>query len=163
MIRRPPRSTQAKTLFPYTTLFRSPFRHKRHPTVRQRLLRCPRLPSSDTAVQPWVLSRSAVLCCNVAPHCRALPCSALHSGALLCSVCKSSSVEPCPSPLPVLPSAPICCSPALPQPHPHPAALSLIKPDLSPNHNQLCVPCTPTLEVQLEGRDRKSTRLNSSH
>ena len=25
MIRRPPRSTQAKTLFPYTTLFRSPF------------------------------------------------------------------------------------------------------------------------------------------
>ena len=27
MIRRPPRSTQAKTLFPYTTLFRSPMLH----------------------------------------------------------------------------------------------------------------------------------------
>src|SRR5216110_3718661 len=27
MIRRPPRSTQAHTLFPYTTLFRSPIEH----------------------------------------------------------------------------------------------------------------------------------------
>src|SRR3546814_4525374 len=27
MIRRPPRSTRTDTLFPYTTLFRSPFRH----------------------------------------------------------------------------------------------------------------------------------------
>src|SRR3546814_7365766 len=28
MIRRPPRSTRTDTLFPYTTLFRSPFRHR---------------------------------------------------------------------------------------------------------------------------------------
>src|SRR5216117_4272936 len=28
MIRRPPRSTQGRTLFPYTTLFRSPLRHE---------------------------------------------------------------------------------------------------------------------------------------
>ena len=34
MIRRPPRSTQAKTLFPYTTLFRSPLRHR--PLGRER-------------------------------------------------------------------------------------------------------------------------------
>src|SRR3546814_11227259 len=30
MIRRPPRSTRTDTLFPYTTLFRSPRQHDRH-------------------------------------------------------------------------------------------------------------------------------------
>src|SRR3546814_3534066 len=30
MIRRPPRSTRTATLFPYTTLFRSPFAHRHH-------------------------------------------------------------------------------------------------------------------------------------
>src|SRR3546814_10897036 len=33
MIRRPPRSTRTDTLFPYTTLFRSP--HPRHPHLRE--------------------------------------------------------------------------------------------------------------------------------
>src|SRR3546814_3683161 len=32
MLRRPPRSTRTDTLFPYTTLFRSPSRPKRDPT-----------------------------------------------------------------------------------------------------------------------------------
>src|SRR5213595_4127711 len=32
MIRRPPRSTQLRTLFPYTTLFRSPCRPRRRST-----------------------------------------------------------------------------------------------------------------------------------
>src|SRR3546814_20091504 len=32
MIRRPPRSTRTDTLFPYTTLFRSPHEYSRHPT-----------------------------------------------------------------------------------------------------------------------------------
>src|SRR3546814_4856690 len=31
MIRRPPRSTRTDTLFPYTTLFRSPHHHRRDP------------------------------------------------------------------------------------------------------------------------------------
>src|SRR3546814_5982235 len=38
MIRRPPRSTRTDTLFPYTTLFRSP-RAGRHPARRQGLRR----------------------------------------------------------------------------------------------------------------------------
>src|SRR3546814_2623604 len=41
MIRRPPRSTRTDTLFPYTTLFRSPDRDRMdfRPTQEQRLLR----------------------------------------------------------------------------------------------------------------------------
>src|SRR3546814_4473794 len=35
MIRRPPRSTRTDTLFPYTTLFRSPRRDRRHRQPRQ--------------------------------------------------------------------------------------------------------------------------------
>src|SRR3546814_8270426 len=34
MIRRPPRSTRTDTLFPYTTLFRSPFQHRPHAEER---------------------------------------------------------------------------------------------------------------------------------
>src|SRR3546814_4265956 len=34
MLRRPPRSTHTDTLFPYTTLFRSHLRSRRHPAVR---------------------------------------------------------------------------------------------------------------------------------
>src|SRR3546814_6149561 len=33
MIRQPPRSTRTETLFPYTTLFRSPHRPQRHPAL----------------------------------------------------------------------------------------------------------------------------------
>src|SRR5216117_4380620 len=39
MIRRPPRSTQGRTLFPYTTLFRS----RRSPQPGKSLARCPPL------------------------------------------------------------------------------------------------------------------------
>ena len=46
MIRRPPRSTQAKTLFPYTTLFRSPTRGL-HSTTLGRRNRPPR-PTTTT-------------------------------------------------------------------------------------------------------------------
>src|SRR3546814_19098060 len=38
MIRRPPRSTRTDTLFPYTTLFRSPWRHC-HPIAARSILR----------------------------------------------------------------------------------------------------------------------------
>src|SRR3546814_7288176 len=34
MIRRPPRSTRTDTLFPYTTLFRAPFKHRPHAEER---------------------------------------------------------------------------------------------------------------------------------
>src|SRR3546814_14065534 len=37
MIRRPPRSTRTDTLFPYTTLFRSPDRHRTSGAHRSRL------------------------------------------------------------------------------------------------------------------------------
>src|SRR3546814_3361348 len=36
MIRQPPRSTRTETLFPYTTLFRSPHRPQRHPALRRK-------------------------------------------------------------------------------------------------------------------------------
>src|SRR3546814_10219730 len=38
MIRRPPRSTRTDTLFPYTTLFRSPGKRLAHALPRRRLL-----------------------------------------------------------------------------------------------------------------------------
>src|SRR3546814_5719018 len=38
MIRRPPRSTRTDTLFPYTTLFRSPGKRVAHALPRRRLL-----------------------------------------------------------------------------------------------------------------------------
>ena len=62
MIRRPPRSTQAKTLFPYTTLFRSPTRRSRSrpsplPIGRPRLgwarLRPPTPPGSHPLPRRW--------------------------------------------------------------------------------------------------------------
>src|SRR3546814_7632175 len=43
MIRRPPRSTRTDTLFPYTTLFRSPTRGKRGVHRRGRLRELPRV------------------------------------------------------------------------------------------------------------------------
>src|SRR3546814_9803865 len=39
MIRRPPRSTRTDTLFPYTTLFRSPDRHTGEPARDEQLVR----------------------------------------------------------------------------------------------------------------------------
>src|SRR3546814_14485912 len=45
MIRRPPRSTRTDTLFPYTTLFRSPPGRRERPRPR-RSARRPRLPPS---------------------------------------------------------------------------------------------------------------------
>src|SRR3546814_14737226 len=51
MIRRPPRSTRTDTLFPYTTLFRSPRGGRRSPgrTRRGRPSRCPARPRSPAA------------------------------------------------------------------------------------------------------------------
>src|SRR3546814_6523900 len=45
MIRRPPRSTRTDTLFPYTTLFRSPYRRPHQPSRPHRL---------EAVVQPAV-------------------------------------------------------------------------------------------------------------
>src|SRR3546814_7664763 len=48
MIRRPPRSTRTDTLFPYTTLFRSPARHRPSPPAGRHgpASRCRRAPST---------------------------------------------------------------------------------------------------------------------
>src|SRR3546814_1750391 len=46
MIRRPPRSTRTDTLFPYTTLFRSPVCAASSPTSRRRRLRSSCTPSA---------------------------------------------------------------------------------------------------------------------
>src|SRR3546814_21124238 len=40
VIRRPPRSTRTDTLFPYTTLFRSPDHHQQAEHRRKRVVRC---------------------------------------------------------------------------------------------------------------------------
>src|SRR3546814_13269587 len=45
MIRRPPRSTRTDTLFPYTTLFRSPMPPP--PTIRWSIRRLPTAPRAD--------------------------------------------------------------------------------------------------------------------
>src|SRR3546814_1379154 len=55
MIRRPPRSTRTDTLFPYTTLFRSP------PGARPLVPRVSRTMPSDTSqrrTESWVATRS---------------------------------------------------------------------------------------------------------
>src|SRR3546814_15449003 len=64
MIRRPPRSTRTDTLFPYTTLFRSPrLRRLRHCRRRRRAARPPRRapPTSGPArmTTPTALSTSS--------------------------------------------------------------------------------------------------------
>src|SRR5216117_4573594 len=55
MIRRPPRSTQGRTLFPYTTLFRSPRRGRGGPLAAARVCtysrREPRPPESAPPVR----------------------------------------------------------------------------------------------------------------
>src|SRR3546814_5124913 len=62
MIRRPPRATRTDTLFPYTTLFRSPGVQSIVPlscSARSRMLRVPRpRPASDAAPAACVIARS---------------------------------------------------------------------------------------------------------
>src|SRR3546814_11990583 len=60
MIRRPPRSTRTDTLFPYTTLFRSPVRrdHQQGPRPRQALPE--RAPDLGEAVALQRVHRAAV-------------------------------------------------------------------------------------------------------
>ena len=59
MIRRPPRSTQAKTLFPYTTLFRSPGRTHTHTQG----------PGSDTGHgRTHTHKVQALTLCTLSPH-----------------------------------------------------------------------------------------------
>src|SRR5213079_3753251 len=65
MIRRPPRSTQQPTLFPYTTLFRSPFgqriiHHKRR--FRARRARDHRSEEHTSELQSPVVISYAVFC-----------------------------------------------------------------------------------------------------
>src|SRR5216117_4338693 len=62
MIRRPPRSTQGRTLFPYTTLFRSCSRPRRPP--RRRCSRCTRTRSEEhtSELQSPFLISYAVFC-----------------------------------------------------------------------------------------------------
>src|SRR3546814_9132063 len=53
MIRRPPRSTRTDTLFPYTTLFRSPVGASARPLPPAR-----RRPRTRRSVSPWLASRA---------------------------------------------------------------------------------------------------------
>src|SRR5213594_4911479 len=63
MIRRPPRSTQAFTLFPYTTLFRSPRWRWTTPPCRRRFARPPRRSEEHTSeLQSRTLISYAVFC-----------------------------------------------------------------------------------------------------
>src|SRR5213594_4966806 len=63
MIRRPPRSTQAFTLFPYTTLFRSPPRRARGLCVpRGRTARLRRSEEHTSELQSRTLISYAVFC-----------------------------------------------------------------------------------------------------
>src|SRR3546814_2040741 len=66
MIRRPPRSTRTDTLFPYTTLFRSPLRRLLPPADRRLRARAPHLRA------PAVQGRSAM---RRAPHRSSAPFS----------------------------------------------------------------------------------------
>src|SRR3546814_13978836 len=51
MKRRPPRSTRTDTLFPYTTLFRSPPPRHRHRRRLRWLFRCPAVPCAGSGVR----------------------------------------------------------------------------------------------------------------
>src|SRR5216110_3536838 len=63
MIRRPPRSTQAHTLFPYTTLFRSPRMNSLPPGTGRRLDYCaPRSEEHTSELQSRELISYAVFC-----------------------------------------------------------------------------------------------------
>src|SRR5216110_3961089 len=62
MIRRPPRSTQAHTLFPYTTLFRSPPPSARRPGCTNRRSRLPRSEEHTSELQSRELISYAVFC-----------------------------------------------------------------------------------------------------
>src|SRR5213596_3847084 len=65
MIRRPPRSTQDRTLFPYTTLFRSPGGRRaphRRPCRRRRALPCARSEEHTSELQSHGLISYAVFC-----------------------------------------------------------------------------------------------------
>src|SRR5881227_4317407 len=63
MIRRPPRSTQQSTLFPYTTLFRSPSNDRRRPREPRRA-RCRRRRSEEhtSELQSRTVISYAVFC-----------------------------------------------------------------------------------------------------
>src|SRR3546814_3380091 len=79
MLRRPPRSTRTDTLFPYTTLFRSPFRQIRRgfhrgcgrrrrpavpaaPTARVRSVAAPRSEEHTSELQSLMRISYAVFC-----------------------------------------------------------------------------------------------------
>src|SRR3546814_17819294 len=64
MIRRPPRSTRTDTLFPYTTLFRSPPEYRRrkpHPLPSQATWKACLPPSSERVPASSILSPSILL------------------------------------------------------------------------------------------------------
>src|SRR3546814_6352658 len=182
MIRRPPRSTRTDTLFPYTTLFRSRgiegpagqgldrigktflclFAVSRH---RVLLLVCVKSGRSDMNVPatPWFPSRSL----QFAPRCRDLPVRdgnaktkygapphKRHSDA----ICRQQALVHC---IAEIGSAPACrygraeASPMLAIVHAI-AALGALQPARPGS------PSPPISTIQ-RTRDRKSTRLNSSH
>src|SRR3546814_3674607 len=71
MIRRPPRSTRTDTLFPYTTLFRSPggVRTDRHNTTQESRQRFrARLPDALAFFLEAVMAEMELLCSLVSPR-----------------------------------------------------------------------------------------------
>src|SRR3546814_3156939 len=58
MIRRPPRSTRTDTLFPYTTLFRSPRCHPAPPLAKPMAYQLPCCPHHHLAQKPTSQTRS---------------------------------------------------------------------------------------------------------
>ena len=178
MIRRPPRSTQAKTLFPYTTLFRSPHRPQGELptgwpyTVEQSEIPLPR---ADTAYPAWRIQSSPQRAGsrNLPPSPPHSPRGGLRSWALF-SRCWDTGLSPvtdCSLKYPLL--DPIFSEGGLaetlmgilqgpggfggrgaaPGLRGRGEGCLLLRP-----HRNFCSPLLPS-----GWRDRKSTRLNSSH
>src|SRR3546814_18695089 len=81
MIRRPPRSTRTDTLFPYTTLFRSPVSHVGEPrycSYRRCAPRCGTLPGMEPSIGPCSIDYGIQLLMN--PRLAARAIDALHRG-----------------------------------------------------------------------------------
>src|SRR3546814_1437084 len=86
MIRRPPRSTRTDTLFPYTTLFRSP-EYFRIDGCDKQFFRCDRLRASlsvDACTSNWRAGNDANDERRVA--CRSCPIGAAHAGEAMASL-----------------------------------------------------------------------------
>ena len=164
MIRRPPRSTQAKTLFPYTTLFRSCVCVEREGVCVWRERECVCVWRERDKTTLSATSHTPNPNTHFGPE-TAPPEERTHSKLDPTSVCHPKTqprphVDPNPPPAPAPTPAP-----SIPPPAEAPSPLDSSLTDegftLQLSQDAPLTPGSPGAFSIVE--DRKSTRLNSSH